>query len=154
MLLDREHHDRLRAILEQCCLMSTEYISGQGGLFQVLTADEMLDGDGAAARDDRRVAEGFVSPADARAFLELARRGEGTDARDPITRAYLRGLGDAKIEAPRSRATQLAPAAEGDELAALLRAADVIPPTPAPSFAALAAPDASESPRDGQTHLV
>ena len=55
--------------------MSTEYISGQGGLYQVLTADEMLDSDVAAARDDRRVAEGFISPADARAFLELARRG-------------------------------------------------------------------------------
>src|SRR6478735_2906210 len=60
MLLDRDHHDRLRAILERCCEMSTEYISGQGGLFQELTADEMLDSDVAAARDDRRVAEGFV----------------------------------------------------------------------------------------------
>ena len=38
--LDRDHHDRLRALLEQCCEMSTEYISGQGGLFQVLTADQ------------------------------------------------------------------------------------------------------------------
>ena len=92
--LDRDHHDRLRAILEQCCAMSTEYISGQGGLFQVLTADEMLESDVAAERDDRRVAEGFISPADARAFLELARRGGG-EGRDPITRAYFRGLADA-----------------------------------------------------------
>ena len=76
MSLDRDHHDCLRAILERCCEMTTEYISGQGGLFQVLTAAEMLDGDVAAARDDRRAAEGFVSPSDARAFLELARRGE------------------------------------------------------------------------------
>ena len=90
--LDREHHDRLRAILERCCEMSTEYISGQGGLFQVLTAEEMLDSDVAAARDDRRVAEGFISPADARAFVELARRGSGGDVRDPITRAYFRAL--------------------------------------------------------------
>ena len=99
--LDRDHHDRLRAILEACCAMSTEYISGQGGLFQVLTAEEMLDSDVAAARDDRRVAEGFISPADARAFLELARRGGGGDARDPITRAYFRGL--APNEAPKRR---------------------------------------------------
>jgi len=101
--LDRDHHDRLRAILQQCCDMSTEYISGQGGLFQVLTADEMLDSDVAAARDDRRVAEGFVSPADARAFLELARRGGGDgtggDARDPITRAYFRALNVPAAEA-------------------------------------------------------
>ena len=53
--LDRDHHDRLRAILEQCCAMSTEYISSQGGLFQVLTADEMMESDVAAARDDRRL---------------------------------------------------------------------------------------------------
>src|SRR5205823_7755368 len=83
--LDRDHHDRLRAILEACCEMSTEYISGQGGLYQVLTADQMLDSDVAAARDDRRSAEGFVSPADARAFLALARQGKGGDQRDPIT---------------------------------------------------------------------
>jgi len=99
LLLDRDHHDRLRAILEQCCEMSTEYISGQGGLFQVLTADEKLESDVAAAREDRRGAEGFISPADARAFLELARRGEGGDARDPITRAYFRALNVPAAEA-------------------------------------------------------
>jgi len=100
LLLDRDHHDRLRAILEQCCEMSTEYISGQGGLFQVLTADEKLESDVAAAREDRRSAEGFISPADARAFLELARR-DGGEARDPITQAYFRGLNvpAAEIEA-------------------------------------------------------
>ena len=115
--LDRDHHDRLRAILQQCCDMSTEYISGQGGLFQVLTADEMLDSDVAAARDDRRVAEGFISPADARAFLELARRGGGGDERDAITRAYFRGLKQPNIETPPT-------AAAGGGLMALLREAE------------------------------
>src|SRR5499427_2559757 len=116
--LDREHHDRLRAILEQCCAMSTEYISGQGGLFQVLTADEMLDSDVAAARDDRRVAEGFVSPADARAFLELARRGEGGAGRDAITRAYFRGLGETKIGSPGTGGAAGAAPARGARAAA------------------------------------
>ena len=141
MALDRDHHDRLRAILERCCEMSREYISGQGGLFQVLTADEMLESDVAAARDDRRVSEGFISPADARAFLELARRGDGTGggARDPITRAYFRGL-----------ATPAPPAAKGDELpgreaasarelAALSREAEVIAPDAVRPLAALPA---------------
>ena len=120
--LDRDHHDRLRAILQQCCDMSTEYISGQGGLFQVLTADEMLDSDVAAARDDRRVAEGFISPADARAFLELARRGGGEsgEARDPITRAYFRGLKQPKHRGRRATADA------GGGLMALLREAEVI----------------------------
>jgi hypothetical protein len=125
--LDREHHDQVRAILEKCCAMSTEYISGQGGLYQVLTAEEMLEGDVAAARDDRRVAEGFVSPADARAFLALARRGEADPERDPITRAYFRELrgGNTLAALPAPRVTPLAlppgepaPAAGGDALPA------------------------------------
>ncbi len=145
LALDREHHDRLRAILEQCCAMSTEYISGQGGLFQVLTADEMLDSDVAAARDDRRVAEGFISPADARAFLELARRGQGGEARDPITRAYFRGLGEAKIDSPRNRDAAVAAAADAEDLAALLREADVIVPPPGQRFTALPAVENSEA---------
>ena len=149
--LDREHHDRLLAILDQCCAMSTEYISGQGGLFQVLTADEMLDSDVAAARDDRRVAEGFISPAAARAFLELARRGEGGEGRDPITRAYFRGLGEAKIDLPRNRDAALAAAADAEDLAALLREADVIVPPSAQRFTALPAQEDSERRTDDET---
>jgi Family of unknown function (DUF6178) len=166
MSLDRDHHDRLRAILEQCCEMSTEYISGQGGLFQVLTADQMLDSDVAAARDDRRVAEGFVSPADARAFLELARRGKGEgDERDPITRAYLRGLAKpvavAKAEAPRTggsggpardRGDALAAPADLRDLAALLREAEVIAPAPA-GTPLLSAPGDGDA-KTEQAHLV
>ncbi len=147
MSLDRDHHDRLRAILERCCEMSTEYISGQGGLFQVLTADEMLDSDVAAARDDRRVAEGFISPADARAFLELARRASGGDARDAITRAYFRALDTSQMqEQPRPDAPD--PAKPSSELAALLRDADVLAPPPAHPLAALTDGSAPKS------HLV
>jgi len=146
LLLDRDHHDRLRAILEACREMSMEYISGQGGLFQVLTASEMLESDVAASREDRRVAEGFVSPADARAFLELGRRegdhsGAIGDARDAITRAYFRGLatgaapagadaapGPAVVPGPGAGETPAAPDASG--LEALLREAEVIAPAP------------------------
>ena len=166
--LDRDHNDRLRAILEQCCSMTTEYISGQGGLFEVLTADEMLESDVAAARDDRRVAEGFVSPADARAFLELARRGEGGDERDPITRAYFRGLEEPELTglrrrgetAPaRDRTTALAAATDVNDLAALLREAEVIAPTPAQPLAALALGPAEteaarRSSKPDRAHLV
>jgi hypothetical protein len=125
--LDRDHHDRLRAVLSQCCAMSTEYISGQGGLYQVLTADEMLESDVAAGRDDRRAAEGFVSPADARAFLELARRGDDRAERDPITRAYFRGL-----TTPTAKRGARSPAAPSHvrDLATLLQEAGVIEPRP------------------------
>jgi hypothetical protein len=100
--LDRDHHHTLRAILDQCAAMSTEYINGNGGLYEVLTSSELLESDVAAARDDRRASQGFVSPADARAFLELARRGDAptaSEARDPITRAYFRSLGPPEIMA-------------------------------------------------------
>jgi hypothetical protein len=156
MSLDREHHDRLRAILEQCCAMSTEYISGQGGLFQVLTADEMLDGDVAAARDDRRGAEGFVNPADARAFLELARRGGASEERDPITRAYFRALETAAPDpkprpntAPSTGTTTegSGPAAAKSDrraLDALLQQAQVIASAPALALPAVAEGDAAK----------
>ena len=139
LALDRDHHERLRAILEQCCAMSTEYISGQGGLYQVLTSAEMLDSDVAAARDDRRAAEGFISPADARAFLELARRGGG-DERDAITRAYFRGLARPErpnIEAPRKASAGAS--ADLGGLTALLREADVIAPATGRLLAAMTA---------------
>jgi hypothetical protein len=126
--------------------MTLEYISGQGGLFQVLTADEMLESDVAAARDDRRGAEGFISPADARAFLELARRGDGgDDQRDAITRAYFRGLQGptAPSDEPRKpgagkrgptpgRGKQPATVSPADarDLEALLQAAGVNAPPP------------------------
>ncbi|HET6332288.1 MAG TPA: DUF6178 family protein [Polyangiales bacterium] len=144
--LDRDHHHRLRALLEQCCAMSTEYIGGLGGLYQVLTSDEMLESDVAAGREDRRAAEGFITPADARGFLELARRGEATAERDPITRAYFRQLGQASVEKP---AESPAPAAHGSKLATagadvnqlvqLLEAAEVVSPASAQPLAALTA---------------
>jgi hypothetical protein len=94
LTLDRDHHALLRRILERAAAQSLEFINGNGGLYEVLTSDEMLEADAHAARDDRRAAAGYVSPSDAKSFLELARRGLGKpDERDPVTRAYFRELG-------------------------------------------------------------
>jgi hypothetical protein len=93
MALDRDHHDLLRAILERCCFLSSEYIEENGGLYEVLTSDEMLEVDAGAARDERRAAAGYVAPSDAKSFLELAKRGLGpATKRDPVTLAYFREL--------------------------------------------------------------
>lgn len=166
VLLDRDHHERLRAILESCREMSMEYISGQGGLFQVLTAGEMLESDVAASREDRRGAEGFVSPADARAFLALGRRegGGARDQRDPITRAYFRGLARSPASdlherrpatgtSPRVAAdVPVAAAADARDLEALLRDAEVIagPRHGAPPLGLLGSGEAAA----GQAHLA
>ena len=101
LALDKDHHDTLFKILERCCAMSTEHIEDNGGLYEVLTSEEMLEADVAGDREDRRAEGGYVSPSTAASFLKLARTDEGAaaDTRDPVTRAYFRGLTRAPLAA-------------------------------------------------------
>jgi hypothetical protein len=94
LALDRDHHALLARILERLCAMSAEHIDREGGLYDALTAEEMLEEDVAADREERRAEAGHVAPADARAFLKLARRTVDAlpEEHDPVTRAYFRGL--------------------------------------------------------------
>jgi hypothetical protein len=93
LALDRDHHEFLSRILERCCAMSSEYIEDNGGLFEVLTSEEVLEADLAGEREDRRAEAGHVAPSSAAAFLSLARKTEGVSGeRDPMTRAYFRNL--------------------------------------------------------------
>jgi len=92
LALDRDHHELVRDLIERCAALDTEFINGNGGLYEVLTSDEMLENDLGAAREDRRAVLGHVAPADARAFLRLAKSHEATQERDAVTRAYFRGL--------------------------------------------------------------
>jgi hypothetical protein len=145
LALDRDHHDLLRAILERCCALSSEYVEERGGLYEVLTSEEMLEGDVAGEREDRRTAEGFVAPADARAFLELARRGGQLETRDPLTAAYFRARASEKPARPAESATSasgakpVAPAADLSRLVSLLEDPAVVGPTREQPMAALAA---------------
>ena len=154
LALDRDHHDLLRAILEQCCALSSEYIEEQGGLYEVLTSEEMLEGDVAGEREDRRAAEVFVAPADARSFLELARRGEQLQTRDPMTKAYFRAVASEKPARPaesaaRASGTDVAgPAADVSELVQLLEDAAVVGPARQQPMAALADGLAAAKKRD------
>lgn len=93
LALDRDHHDYLVKILDRCAKMASEYIEDNGGLYEVLTSEEMLEGDVAAEREDRRAEAGHVAPSAAAAFLKLARMPvEHTTERDPLTRAWFRSL--------------------------------------------------------------
>jgi hypothetical protein len=99
--LDDRHADVLRCLLARLCHASSEWIADNGGLCSVLTSAEMLDEDAAAERDDRRARAGHVSPASARAFLNLPAPNVQTvlaEPRDAITRAYFREY--RAIEAP------------------------------------------------------
>ncbi|MDB4970033.1 MAG: hypothetical protein JWN44_5722 [Myxococcales bacterium] len=95
LALDEAQHDFLVGLLDRCAHASQSYIEDHGGLYDVLTSEEMLESDAAAERDDRRAAEGFVSPSDAAAFLGYARvtsleKLMSSSERDPITRTYFR----------------------------------------------------------------
>jgi hypothetical protein len=90
--LDDRHPELLRAVLHRCWLATREQAEGAGGLYEVLSGEEQLLEDARAEREERRAARGYVSPADARAFLGLARRAPAEPETDPITRAYFREL--------------------------------------------------------------
>lgn len=135
LALDRDHHEYLARLLDRCCSAASEVIEDNGGLYRVLTSGEMLEGDAAAEREDRRAAEGYVSPASAASFLALA-RGADLEAtkksrqRDPMTHAYFREL------APRAPATgagaataaAVSPTGASAGLLRLMRDAEVLAP--------------------------
>jgi hypothetical protein len=94
--LDKHDHALLDRLLERCCSMSSEAIDDNGGLYNVLTSEETLEGDLAADREDRRAGEGFVAPSQATSFLALCRSTSleevALQPRDAVTRAYFREL--------------------------------------------------------------
>lgn len=106
LALDRDHGDLLRRVLDRCVASSSEYVDDNGGLYEVLTSEEMLGEDVAADRENRRASAGYVAPSDAAAFLKLAADGTGSEsrARDPITQAWFRELDRSRARpAPASR---------------------------------------------------
>jgi hypothetical protein len=101
--LDERHSNSLQRILERLWRVTSEYIYGQGGLYAVLTSEEMLEADAAAEREDRRARSGFVAASSARSFLSLQRTDDvasllSAPSRDPITRAFFREYEAAPLE--------------------------------------------------------
>lgn len=130
LALDRDHHTLTVKLLERCAAVSAEYIADNGGLYEVLSAEEMLEQDLAADREDRRAEAGYVAPSAAAAFLRLARSHAAAETpvteHDPLTRAYLRQLSRNQV-APHAEREERA---ERRELASLLEAHGVAPPAP------------------------
>lgn len=102
--LDHEHHAFFGKLMKRCCQISTEYIVDNGGLCEVLSADEQIMADIAGAREERREQQGYVTPSQAAAFLKLARTrhdgdtslgaGVPNDPRRPLLSAELSIGGD------------------------------------------------------------
>ncbi|HEY4223229.1 MAG TPA: DUF6178 family protein [Myxococcota bacterium] len=86
MALDEQHRDALEHILRRIAALTDLAAEDVGGLFALLRAGDRLEDDAAGARLERREAQGFVSPPDAKAFLALCHKGADVE---PIARAYL-----------------------------------------------------------------
>jgi hypothetical protein len=111
LALDQEHHDVTVSLLERCAAASREHLEDNGGLYEVLTSDEMLESDLSGEREGRRVEQGFVAPSAAAGFLRLAlRHPNETPAteHDPLTRGYFREVSRRPVQsaptAPRKSA--------------------------------------------------
>jgi hypothetical protein len=122
--LDQRHPAFFARLLERCAFASASYVEENGGWQRVLSDDEMLEEDAAAEREDRRAREGYISPAQARAFLAGAKQAPldellAARTRDPITRAYFREYAPAPM-----------PAANSDPLVEALAQLDDEPPSP------------------------
>jgi hypothetical protein len=92
LALDERHPELLRGVLSRCAAATHDEVRSAETLHAVLRGEELLLEDARAEREERRAERGFVSPADARAFLALARTVPERPEEDPITRAYFREL--------------------------------------------------------------
>lgn len=120
LALDRDHSGLLERVLARCSHLASEQLEDSGGLSELLSAEESLAEDASANRDERRMAQGFVSPTDAAAFLAGARRDGAAGGRDHVAAQYLRAAALIPAAPP-------APA-EAQRLLQLLGDAEVLEP--------------------------
>lgn len=130
--LDAAEHAFSTRLLERLSALAQDYVEEQGGLYEVLSSEEMVESDVAGAREDRREQKGYVAPATARSFLAHARVTPldellASDELDPVTRAYFRAQpAPARADVERAR-----PAAPVASLERLLREVGVTVSEPA-----------------------
>lgn len=88
--LQSEHADHFHGVMRGCRRLSHSRPEVDG-LDDLLQVPEQHLHDVALAREQRRSRQGYATPADARAFLEMARRGKGArPGAHPIVAAYFR----------------------------------------------------------------
>jgi hypothetical protein len=91
--LEADHREYFHAVMRGCRQLSNSRPEVDG-LGSMLAAPEQLLHDLAAEREQRRSQRGYLTPADARAFLQMARQplhgSLRTAAANPVATAYLR----------------------------------------------------------------
>jgi hypothetical protein len=133
--LNEVDYPMLTRLLERCAYISSELIEDNGGLYDVLTGEEMLAADVAAEREGRRQKSGYVTPAAAAAFLRQARTKTQAQLVQDMTldhdsRRYFRMLeNENQVVGEGAKALSIADApdaAEQSHFFALLREAQVV----------------------------
>jgi hypothetical protein len=128
--LEAGHRERFQAVMRGCRRLSGSPPEVDG-LDNLLHEPEQLFHDVAADREHRQSRQGYISAADARAFLQLARQrkrrgGDGTPPTNPLAAAYFRAAdaSAASLEAdvPGDRSRALEPAAMSGSLAGAIDA--------------------------------
>jgi hypothetical protein len=93
--LDAEHHDYFHRVMRGCRNLSNSRPEVDG-LDDLLTVREQVMFDLAFDREQRREQQGYATPAQARAFLQMSRQlrlGDDTmPSGDPVARAYFRAI--------------------------------------------------------------
>jgi hypothetical protein len=142
--LDAEHHGYFHRLMRGCRSLSSS-TPEVDGLDDLLPDDEQVMFDLAFNRERRREQQGYVTPAQARAFLQMSRQArpghETPPPGNPVARAYFRGLewttaADANSGSRRVPAASGAPSApenSGEAVTAIfdvLLDAGILPPQP------------------------
>jgi Family of unknown function (DUF6178) len=131
--LEAEHHDCFQRLMRGCRSLSNS-APEIDGLDDLLLDREQVVFDLAFARERRREQQGYVTPAQARAFLQTSRQlplGHGSaPPGDPVAKAYFRALEwtpaeDAAGESRRLPASDAAPSPD-DTAAAVAAVVDVL----------------------------
>ncbi len=105
--LDTAHHRAFQALMQGCRRLSNS-LAEVDGLEDLLSASEQHLYDVALERERRRSRLGYATPADARAFLALARQPH--EGIGPVAAAYFRAMDDDEMDGAPGRAPAAAPA--------------------------------------------
>jgi hypothetical protein len=103
LALEEGNPERFHAVMRECRRLSDSEPEVDG-LDALLLQPEQVLHDAALAREDRRAQQGYSTPADARAFLQMARRSERSSSGDPlvnpIVASYFRAVSDPTVSTP------------------------------------------------------